>query len=248
MNRPTILVVRSDDSFSRFLRESGFDVLNLEMIKTAPVVDVSELAKVIDRIDEYDGIFITSPVAAELFVERLKIDAKTYSGKVYVLGERARNILHGLDLNVITSENANTARELIESFDDAAFAGKNLLFVRGDRSVRTIPRMLEGKAKVDELTVYRTVESKLDRDLTKDIKDRIGESKIEWVCFFSPSGVASFIRYFGNEDLTKIKGAAIGETTAAAARGLGVTIDFISQRATAEDFAAGLAAYIENIE
>lgn len=248
MNRPTILVVRSDDSFTRFLRKSGFDVLNLEMIKTAPLADVSELAKAINRIDEYDGIFITSPVAAEILVERLKINGKAYSGKVYVLGERARNALHGLDLNVIASENANTARELIESFDDAVFAGKNLLFIRGDRSVRTIPRMLEGKAKVDELTVYRTVESKLDRDLTKDIKDRFENSELEWVCFFSPSGVASFIKFFGNEDLTKIKGAAIGETTAAAARGLGITIDFISQRATAEDFAASLAAYIKSIE
>ena len=248
MKRPTILVIRSDDSFSRFLRESGFDVLNLEMIKTEPVDDLSELAKTIKRIDEYDGIFITSPVAAEIFVKRLKINGKAYSRKVYVLGERARNVLSGSDLNVITSEKANTAKDLIELFDATEFAGKNLLFIRGDRSVRTIPQMLEGKAKVDELTVYRTVESKLDGDLTVDIKERFENNEIERICFFSPSGVTSFIKVFGNEDLTKIKGAAIGETTAASARGSGINIDFISQRATAEDFAAGLAAYIKSIE
>lgn len=248
MKRPTILVIRSDDSFSRFLRESGFEVLNLEMIKTERVDDLSELAKAINRIDAYDGIFITSPVAAEIFVECLKINGKAYSSKVYVLGERARNALSASDLNVITSEKANTAKDLIQSFDDAEFAGKKLLFIRGDRSVRTIPQMLEGKAKVNELTVYRTAERKLDGGLTENIKDRFEKNGIERICFFSPSGVTSFIKVFGNEDLTKIKGAAIGETTAASARGLGIEIDFISKRATAEDFAAGLATYIKSIE
>lgn len=248
MKRQTILVVRSDDSFSRLLRDTGFDVLNLELIKTEQIADSNVLRDAIRQIGKYDGIFITSPVAAEIFVTHFNHGGINFSGKVYALGERAREVLSGSDLNVITGETANTARDLVESFDDAEFSGKNLLFIRGERSIRTIPQMLDGKAKVDELIVYRTIEINPDGELIKDIKKRFETNQIEWVCFFSPSGVTSFIKTFGDEYLTKIKGAAIGETTAQMARKSGIYINFISPRATAEDFAANLAAYIKSIE
>ena len=248
MKGQTILVIRSDDSFSRLLCDSGFDVLNLELIKTEQIANLNGLSDAIRQISKYDGIFITSPVAAEIFVERLNGAGKSFSGKVYVLGERAREILLGSDLNVIAGETANTARDLIESFGDAEFVGKNLLFIRGERSIRTIPQMLESKAKVDELIVYRTIEIKPDGELIKDIKDRFEANEIERVCFFSPSGVTSFIKIFGDEYLAKIKGAAIGETTAQMSRESGICIDFISPRATAEDFAANLAAFIKSCE
>ena len=233
---------------ARYYVENGFEVVNLELIRTVPVDDRAELAEAVRRLGEYDGIFVTSPVAAEILVECLKSEGITYTGKVYVLGGRSREVLAGNDLTVVFDEAANTARELIESFGEAEFAGKKLLFIRGDRSVRTIPQMLEGIAEVDELVVYRTIESTPDSGLIEAVKDRIRKNEIERVCFFSPSGVKGFIKIFGAEDITNIKGSAIGETTAASARELGINIEFISQRAAAEDFAAGLAAYLKSIE
>lgn len=248
MRRPAILVIRAEDSFSRFLRESDFEVLTLELIKTEPVDDLSELRETIKRIGEYEGIFITSPVAGEIFARQLNGDGRRYSGIVYVLGDRTRDVLAGSELNVVHREKANTARDLIASFGDDEFDGKKLLFVRGERSMRTIPQMLKGKAIVDELIVYRTIESQPDDDWIRDIKSRFEKNEIERVCFFSPSGVESFIKTFAAEDYADVKGAAIGETTAHRAREAGIYIDFISQRATAEHFAGGLAAYIKSIE
>ncbi|CAN5530709.1 hypothetical protein BH10ACI3_BH10ACI3_03820 [soil metagenome] len=248
MNGPAILAIRPDDSFSRTLRENGFEVVNLELIRTEPVSDLSGIMEMIRRIDAYDGIFITSPVAANLFLDHLKIEGKSYSGKVYVLGDRSRDSLCGSDLNVVYVDQANTAGELIKSLGEREFAGKHLLFIRGDRSVRTIPEILRSKAKVDELIVYRTIDNLPDENLIKGIADRIKRKEIERVCFFSPSGVKGFIKIFGAEDFTKIKGSAIGETTAASARESGINIEFISKRATAEDFASGLAAFIKSIE
>lgn len=245
MLRPAILVIRPDDSFSRILRENGSEVVNLELIETVPVEDRTELSETVKRIGEYDGIFVTSPIAAEIFLECLKSQGIAYSGRVYVLGGRSREVLAGHDLTIAYDEAANTARELIESFGENEFAGKKLLFIRGDRSIRTIPQMLEGVAEVDELVVYRTIDSTPDAGLVKAVKARLNHNEIERVCFFSPSGVKGFIKIFGAEDITNLKGSAIGETTAASARELGINIEFISQRAAAEDFAAGLAAFLK---
>ncbi|HEX3100690.1 MAG TPA: uroporphyrinogen-III synthase, partial [Pyrinomonadaceae bacterium] len=102
MKRPTILVIRPDDGFSSFLRESGFEVLNLELIKTESVDDLTELADTIRQIDQYDGIFLTSPVAAEIFLKQLfNGSGKAIRGNIYVLGERSRDVLTGSALNIV---------------------------------------------------------------------------------------------------------------------------------------------------
>lgn len=248
MRHPAILVLRPDGRFSELLRKNGCEVINLELIKTEEVGDLDELVNTIKRIDEYDGVFLTSPVAAEIVLRLLTSEGRKFSGKVYVLGERAKGVMNRSGLRVISSAAANTAQDLIESFDRSEFVGKNLLFIRGDRSVRTIPEMLAGIARVDELVVYNTVEVPRNDSLIDDVRDRLKMNDVGWTCFFSPSGVDSFIAHFGGEDLEKLRAAAIGETTACRATEMGLNVGFISERSNAEDFAADFAAYIKNIE
>lgn len=248
MKRPAVLVVRSNGRFSEALREMGCEVTNLELIRTEPVNDLSELVKTVRRINDYDGIFLTSPAAAEIFLRHQKAEGRRFTGKVYVLGERARAILDGSGMKLVSMTDANTAQDLILSINEADLTNKNLLFVCGDRSIRTIPEMLGGIARVDELVVYRTVENSLDDGVIEGVKARLKTNDIGWACFFSPSGVDSFMGRFGNVDLENVRAAAIGETTARRAGEVGLHVAFISERSNAEDFAAGFAAYIKNIE
>jgi len=60
----TVIVARADDAFSQILREAGIEVVNLELIRTEVIEDLSEFENLISRLDEYDGVFFTSPVAA----------------------------------------------------------------------------------------------------------------------------------------------------------------------------------------
>ncbi len=245
MRRTLILVVRPNGRFSDVLRENGCEVINLELIRTEPVGDISRLTEIVHKIAQYDGIFLTSPAAAEIFLRHLRLEGAMFSARVYVLGERAKGVLDGSGLHVVSSPAWNTAADLIESIDQDELAGKRLLFIRGDRSIRTIPRMLGPVARIDEVVVYNTVEL-APNDICRDavrVKLRTGE--IDWACFFSPSGIDSFIASFGGEDLGRVKAAAIGETTARRAEELGLNIAFVSQRSDAEDFAAGLAALIK---
>ena len=248
MKRPAVLVVRSNGRFSEALRETGCEVINLELIQTEPVSDVSELVKTVRRINEYDGIFLTSPAAAEILLRHLTPEGRKFHGNVYVLGERARAVLDRSGLKLISITNANTAQDLILSIDEADLTDKKLLFVCGDRSIRTIPEMLGGIARVDELVVYRTVANSPDDGVIEGVKARLKTNDIDWGCFFSPSGVDSFMAHFGDDDIGNVRAAAIGETTAGRASEVGLNVAFISERSNAEDFAAGFAAYIKNIE
>jgi uroporphyrinogen-III synthase len=246
MRRPGILVIRSDDKFSALVREAGFEVTNLELIKTVPLDDLSELRDKLANLSAYDGLFFTSPVAAEIFV-RERNRSNGFRGEAYMLGHRAKNILKHSGIKVRFSESANTAEDLLSSFDVSEFAGKKFLFVRGEKGLRTVPEFLSGWAVVDEVVVYKTEACDVERDIIDSLKTRLSANETGWVCFMSPSGVERFSELFG--DVAKlIRAAVIGTTTADAAKQFGFNIDFISARSNTEYFARGLIKHIKNIE
>lgn len=240
---PTVLVIRKDDQFSQILRESGLDVINLELIKTQPVADLAALREKLGRLSNYDGLFFTSQASAEVFAEQYA-GRDDFTGPVYVLGERARKILESARLNVVFRDSANTIDELLSSFENSEFDGKTFLFLRGDKSMRTIPDFLNGRAGVDEVIVYETKPMQPDESTVAEIAARIKKGEVDWVCFFSPSGIDQFQNLFGND--SPIKVAAIGTTTAQKAESCGFSVQFISDRSTAMDFAKGVIERITN--
>jgi uroporphyrinogen-III synthase len=246
MRSPLILVVRQPDQFSEYLKKGGCRVVNLALIRTEPVDDPTEFAEMLKGISEYAGVFITSPAAAEVFARQLEIGGAEFAGKIYVLGERARDVLDSRGLNVVFDPSANTAEDLISSFDPSEFAGKKLLFVRGDKSMRTIPLLLASSAQVEEVEVYRTIEDRPGDELMESVRIQLQRSEIDWICFFSPAGVRSFTRLFGNESAKYPAIAVIGETTAQTARSEGLTADLVSPRANAREFAKNLIEQIKN--
>jgi uroporphyrinogen-III synthase len=136
---------------------------------------------------------------------------------------------------------------MIRLFGDTEFANKTLMFVRGDKSLRTIPDLLGDKAEVSELVVYRSADVIPDPAITSKIRDHLTRGEIDWMCFFSPSGIDALLKNFDPEKLRDVKTAAIGETTAGRARAAGLNVNFISRRTRAEDFADDLIEYIKNI-
>lgn len=220
-----VIVARADDSFSQMLRDARLEVTNLELVRTEVIDDLSEFENYIERLDEYDGVFFSSPVAAKVFVEKVEPRLKLV---LYALGRRAATVLIDAGFTVRNIADANTADEMLDGFGDEEFAGKKLLFVRGERSMRTIPDRLAAIARVDETAVYRTVET--------DVGSCDFDPQRYWICFFSPSAVEAFKKRFGHQ----ARVAAIGETTASCARELGFEIGMIASKATNEVFAKEL--------
>jgi uroporphyrinogen-III synthase len=242
MPKTVVLVLRGRDVFSDKLIASGCEVSNLELLAIEPVQ-----VELDDSISDFDGLFFTSPHAANAFLFASGNDVKGYEGDIYVLGERTKNVFESAGVAVRYQSKANTAAEMIRLFGDAEFAGKKLLYVRGDRSLRTIPNLLAVKAEVRELVAYRTVDIQPDPAITGEIIAQLGRGEIDWMCFFSPSGVDGFLKNIDAPELSGVSTAVIGETTAGRAREAGLSVDFVSTRTSAEDFADELIEYINNL-
>ena len=241
-----VLVVREFDEFSLRLKENGFKVINFPAIRTLPFENASELDEKLAGAEKYDGLFFTSPKAAQVFLRGKTKNG--FRGKIYVLGNRTKLLFENAGFETVFREDANTAEEFINSFESGEFAGKKFLFPRGDKSLRVIPELLKSIAEVDELVVYRTIENTFDENLNDEIREKLRRGEIDWICFFSPSAVESFLKRFGVFSLNEIKIAVIGATTAKKAAAENLKVEFISPRARAEDFAFGLIDYIKNIE
>lgn len=241
----TILVIREFDNFSRILSESGFKVITCPTIEVTPLEDLSEFEAKLDTIENYDGVFLTSANATEIFRTKLGARNVNFHGKIYVLGKRSFNLLNGENFNLVFDKTANTAGEMLESIALEELKNKRFLFVRSEKSLRVVPEFLEKIASVDEAIVYRSSRVMIADDKIKEIQAKSANGEIAAACFFSPSAASGFLQQFGAEVLHQTKIMVIGNTTAEFFQGRDLKVDFVARRATAEDFAVELIEYLK---
>lgn len=209
-------------------------------MQTVPLEDLSDFDAKLEKLKNYDGIFLTSAPAAEIFRRRLREKKIGFGGKIYILGKRSFDVLKGENLDSVFFETANTAREMLEQIAPEDLTDKKFLFVRGEKSLRVVPEFLAKIAAIDETIVYRTEKSAIEKDEINETREKLKNGEILCACFFSPSGAASFSEQFGAQILNRTKIVAIGKTTAEFLERQNLKIDFVSPRATAEDFAGSL--------
>lgn len=240
----TILVIRKHDAFSRILSANEIEIINLPLIETRMLDDLSDFEAKLARIENYDGVFLTSVKAAAIFSAKLAEKSSKYNGKVYVLGNQSYQFLSTKSFNLVFDKTANTAREMLERLASEDTQNKNFLFVRGEKSLRIVPEFLAKTAAVDEAVVYETREIAVEVNKLKSLREKFETGKIAAACFFSPSGAESFIKQFDAEILHQTVIAAIGKTTAEYFETRNVEVNFVSTKATAEDFAVELIEYL----
>ncbi len=240
-----ILVVREFDNFSRILSESDLKVINCPTIEVAPLEDLSEFEAKLDAIENYDGVFLTSANATEIFRTKLSAKNVNFHSKIYVLGKRSFDLLKGENLNLVFDKMANTAQEMLENIRLDELKNKRFLFVRGEKSLRVVPGFLEKIAVVDEAIVYRSSRVTIAAEKIKEIRAKSVNGEVAAVCFFSPSAGSSFLQQFGAGVLHQIKITVIGKTTAEFFERRNLKVDFAASRATAEDFAVELIEYLD---
>ncbi len=241
-----VLVVRKFDNFSRILTENNFRVINCPTIETAASGNFREATAEISA-KNYDGIFLTSRAATEIASQELFCKNFTYNGKVYVLGRSSFERLKDKNLDLFFVETANTAREMLEAIPPEDLKNRRFLFLRGDKSLGTVREFLERIATVDETIVYETRKIAVAEAFKKEIERKAENGEIRAACFFSPSGAENFLEQFDDKVLQQTKIAAIGNTTADFLEKRDLKADFISTKATAEDFATELIDYLRRI-
>ena len=240
-----VLVVREFDNFSRILTENSVGVMNCPSIETMKGKDLSDLGAKISG-GNYDGIFLTSRRAAEIFRREFVDNMGDFGGRVYILGKSSFELLEGKNLDLFFDAKANTAREMLERIPLEELKNKRFLFIRGTKSLGAIADFLRGTATLDEAVVYETRQITPEVNLKSEIAAKLKKGEIAAACFFSPSGAESFIEQFGARSLHQTKIAAIGSTTAEFLEKQNLKVDFISSKASAEDFALELTDYLKN--
>jgi uroporphyrinogen-III synthase len=240
------LVAREFDEFSRILSERGFTVINCSTITTTLVEDLSDFEEKLHRLPRFDGLFLTSRKATEIFRKRLGESKSAFGGKVYVFGRRGFDLLKHEGLDLYFDDSAVTVQEMLEGIDPTDLKGKRFLIICGELSLSVVQDYLSRTSKVEKAIVYRTSAITVEPSKRAEIQIRAIRGEIGFMCFFSPSGANSFLKQFGTEVLKNTMIATIGKTTADYFAERNLKVDFISPKPTGGDFANGLIEYLKS--
>ncbi len=179
------------------------DIIIEEMsfIKTEEIIDSSKAKQIKGIVNQNVSVVFTSMNAVEAVG---KIISKETNWKIFCIGNTTKKIvkeLFGEEKIAGTADNATQLAEKIISTPSI----KNIVFFCGNQRRDELPEKLKNnKIDVEEIVVYKTIET--PEKLSKEY---------DAILFFSPSAVESFFSKNTISNHTQI--FAIGSTTARAA-------------------------------
>jgi uroporphyrinogen-III synthase len=217
---------------STLLAALGATVLAHPAIEIRPPASYAALDACLARLADYDWVALTSAVAVQAFVERLKKTVGTAAltlgrTRVAVVGpatERAAATLLG---RVDLAPAEHTAEGLAAALPEPA--GARVLFPCADRARDALPDALRAAgAHVDRAVAYRT--------LPADLSALAGEcaaGAVDAVLLASPSAAESYARALAGRP-ARAALVCIGPTTADAVRALGLAVAAVAAEPTDE--------------
>ncbi|WP_232695631.1 uroporphyrinogen-III C-methyltransferase [Brevibacillus daliensis] len=228
-----VLVTRArsqSSELSEKINELGGEAFEFPLIKMVEPKGLPQLDDALSSLSTFDWVMFTSPNGVGFFFKRLrelKIDIRTLTGKIAVVGPKTAELLEekGLTVEVVAKE--FHAEGLLESVQDLLHPGQKVLLPRADIARKTLPRQLrEMGLDVTEADTYDTV---VDAQNAAQAVALFEEKAIHVVTFTSSSTVKNFVDALKEYDLKKLlEGvtiACIGPITAQTATDLGLHVD-----------------------
>jgi uroporphyrinogen III methyltransferase/synthase len=236
----TILLTRSDEANAEVanrLKSCGADTLSLPTIRFTDPDSWNACDTAIQNLQTYDAILFTSSNAVRAFLDRIESVNPARlemlrTVRVHAVGERTSDSLRSAGITAILAE-GGTAEVLAESLGEDV-KGKRFLFPKSNIAREVLPGALKARgATVDEAVVYKTV-APAPADLDA-VRNALRLRNIDILLFFSPSAVSNFVQMIGTGFTDSIVVAAIGPTTAEAARNAGFAVSVVPDKPTTED-------------
>lgn len=247
----TVLVTRSPERAEQFVQQLeslGAAIILFPTVETSPPDSWNECDSCISSLNNYDYTVFTSANAAHYFLGRAKsFDAKlsTFRKKtVFVVGEETRRAIESFGLAAITFDEAHNAKKLGEALRRVDVKNKRILFPKGNLASGDLTSILrKSGAVVDEIVTYLT---RLPPGTNAESARKLfSQNRIDVITFFSPSSVHNLLSVLPKEFLSTATIAAIGGTTAEAARDAFLTVKIVADRPTADQLAAAIARFYE---
>jgi uroporphyrinogen-III synthase len=234
------------------LEALGATVLALPAISFRDPDDTTDLDRAIAGLDRFDWIVFTSANAARFFARRCGA-----AGRTPGQGRWPRSAAVGPATAGAVAEQGFTVDYTAQQFRGAALgremapvlAGKRVLLPRSDRAGRDLPEALRAAgAEIVEVVAYRTGGMPEETAGGQNpALEALRATRVDAVCFFSPSAVDSMIAALGHEVMSGVAAqaamVAIGPVTAAALRAAGLEAGIEAEAATVESVVQALTRH-----
>jgi uroporphyrinogen III methyltransferase/synthase len=218
-----VLVTRHAPSLTRRLADLGATVVEVPAIAIEPPDDPRPLEAAIADLDAYAWIVFTSANAVRAVAASLRAAGRTLPGPLRIASVgAATSAAIAEDLPGRASDlqpEAAQGEALVDAFRGVPLGGLRVLLPASDRAAPTLERGLGALgAQVDRVTAYRTALAASPAGLAALLAQGV-----DIVAFASPSAVEGFMAAAG-DGARGLAVAAIGPTTAAAAREAGLRV------------------------
>lgn len=240
--RLLVPVTEGRRDLSERLAALGCDVVEAECIVIAPPIDRAALESRVRRwaLGEYDWMAVTSRNAV-LAMDRvacaagLRLDSGGTS--VATVGEATTQVCRDLGLAVALVPHRADARGIVAEFPDGT---GEVLIPRGNLAAPVLERGVASKGwTVDVVEAYRTVDGP---GLTPQARKQLVEGSIDAVLLTSTSVADRISRDLAGAPIpSRTAVVAIGRTTAAGARALGLVPTVVAERPSHDGILEALA-------
>ncbi len=243
---PTVLITRPKADASEFANALAQHGLRAEFFPTIEIAPITDW--VLPTLEHYDGLIFTSANAVRHFISPLLSRAPNRFARLramnhYAVGIKTYRALQEYGIDSVLYSDKGNAEDLAELIRREGIEGKRFLFLRGTRSLGTIPDAIQKHGGTcDELVVYQT--SDLSPEASQRLSELLARDDVTWVTFFSPSAAQAFFNALPSASLLlRVRIAVIGNTTKAAVEALGFRVDAIAPVPTAEALARTIATF-----
>ncbi|NLM52728.1 MAG: uroporphyrinogen-III C-methyltransferase [Firmicutes bacterium] len=249
-----ILVTRARaqaSELSRRIEKLGGEAWEFPLIEIKEPLDFQPLDQALAQIDRYSWLIFTSVNGVDAFFTRLrrhKKDARALHGlKICAVGPKTKERLTEMCLDVDYMPNEYRAEAIAAGLQGKIQPGQWVLLPQGDLARPVLANALQKMgAKVDKVTVYRTVCTGEKAGL---LREMLAAGKIHYLTFTSSSAVRNFVETIGPEKikalLSGVKLISIGPVTSATARSLGLPVDLEAKEYTIDGIMKVLIADVE---
>ncbi len=235
------------ETFADLLRAQGANVIPFPVIRVAPPESWSPLDLALDRLETYHWILFTSANGVSSFFRRLRErdrDVRDLKGiRIATIGPATASAVERLGIRVDLVPEEFISEGVVRVFSRENLKGCRILLPRAEEARDVIPAGLEKMgAKIDVVTVYRTLRS--DRDAA-ELLPLLSRGKVDVITFTSPSTVTHFLGIMGPGFRLPAGSriACIGPVTADAARKAGLTVDILQERFTIPGLVDAIATH-----
>jgi uroporphyrinogen-III synthase len=245
-----VVVTRGEDEgegLSGHLRELGATVLRWPTIRTSPPVDARPLAEALERLEDFEWVAFTSARAVEAVAERRGVLPREL--RVAAVGRSTAAVAESMGWRVRVVPESQTAEGLVRALQGAGVgAGTRILFPASEIARDTLEAGLRAVgADVVRVTAYRTLPAALDAHGCARLLEA---GQIDAITFTSPSTL-EHLRLGLGERLwdavaARVVMAAIGPTTASAARSAGAVHVIEAADHTLAGLASAIADWARN--